>query len=207
MHPAHPPTPARDGPVLPLPPALPRTRSAFGRWLGRSVLRLGGWRMVGQFPDLPRAVLIGVPHSSNWDGFWGFAAKLGLGLDIRILGKDSLFRVPLLGDVLRRLGVIPVDRSMPSGVVAQAADMIRRADKFWFGLAPEGTRRQVPQWKTGFWKIARAAGVPIVPAYFHYPDKVIGIGPPLWPGEDMEADIARLRAWYHPWQGRHHGTS
>lgn len=206
MHPAHPPTPARDGPVLPLPPALPRTRSAFGRWLGRSVLRLGGWRMVGQFPDLPRAVLIGVPHSSNWDGFWGFAAKLGLGLDIRILGKDSLFRVPLLGDVLRRLGVIPVDRSMPRGVVAQAADMIRRADKFWFGLAPEGTRRQVPQWKTGFWKIARAAGVPIVPAYFHYPDKVIGIGPPLWPGEDMEADIARLRAWYRPWQGRHHGT-
>lgn len=114
--------------------------------------------------------------------------------------------MPLLGDVLRRLGVIPVDRSMPRGVVAQAADMIRRADKFWFGLAPEGTRRQVPQWKTGFWKIARAAGVPIVPAYFHYPDKVIGIGPPLWPGEDMEADIARLRAWYRPWQGRHHGT-
>jgi 1-acyl-sn-glycerol-3-phosphate acyltransferase len=207
VHPAHPPTPARDGPVLLLPPALPRTRNAFTRWLGRTVLRLGGWRMVGQFPDLPRAVLIGVPHSSNWDGLWGFAAKLGLGLDIRILGKDSLFRVPLLGGTLRRLGVIPVDRSTPSGVVGQAADMIRRADKFWFGLAPEGTRRQMPRWRTGFWKIAKAAGVPIIPAYFHYPDRVIGVGPPFWPGEDMEADLRALRDWYRPWEGKHHGTS
>jgi 1-acyl-sn-glycerol-3-phosphate acyltransferase len=207
MHPAHPPTPARIGPVLPLPPSVPqRPPNRFTRWLGRTVLRLGGWRMVGEFPDLPRAVLIGVPHSSNWDGVWGFAAKLGLGLDIRILGKDSLFRVPLLGGLLLRLGVIPVDRSAPHGVVAQAADMIRGADRFWFGLAPEGTRKPVPQWKTGFWKIAHTAGVPIVPAYFHYPDKVIGIGPPFHPGDDMEADLAALRAWYRPWQGRHHGT-
>ncbi|GAB3737727.1 lysophosphatidylcholine acyltransferase [Luteimonas pelagia] len=207
MHPAHPPTPARDGPVLPLPPAVPRhPRSGFGRWLGRTVLRLGGWRMVGAFPDLPRAVLIGVPHSSNWDGLWGFAAKLALGLDIRILGKDSLFRVPLLGGLLSRLGVIPVDRSAPHGVVAQAAAMISGAERFWFGLAPEGTRKPVARWKTGFWKIAHTAGVPIVPAYFHYPDKVIGIGPPFLPTDDMEADLAALRAWYRPWQGRHHGT-
>ena len=62
------------------------------------------------------------------------------------------------------------------------------------------------RWKPGFWKIANAAGVPVVPAYFHYPDKVIGIGPVFWLTDDMSADIARIRDWYRPWQGRHHGT-
>ena len=196
-----------DDVVLPLPPNAPRVRgSRLTRWIGRSVLRLGGWRMVGAFPDIPKLVLIGAPHSSNWDGVWGFAAKAALGLDIKVLGKDSLFKVPLLGSLLRHLGVIPVDRSASHGVVEQAAAMIRNADRFWFGLAPEGTRKPVERWKTGFWKIAKAADVQVLPAYFHYPDKVIGIGEPFWLGDDMNADIARIRAWYRPWQGKHHGT-
>lgn len=195
-----------DEVVLPLPPNAPRVQGRrIGRWIGRSVLRLGGWRMVGAFPDLPRLVLIGAPHSSNWDGFWGLAAKAALGLDIKILGKDSLFRVPLLGGLLDYLGVIPVDRSSAHGVVEQAAAMIRNADRFWFGLAPEGTRKRVERWKTGFWKIAKAADVPVLPAYFHYPDKVIGIGAPFRLGDDMAADIARIRAWYlQASKGKHH---
>ena len=207
MHPSHPPTPALDGPVLPLPPAAPRVPfNALTRWLGRSVLRLGGWRMVGEFPDIEKLVLIAVPHSSNWDGIWGFAVKLAMGLRLTVLGKHQLFWWPL-GPVLRRLGVIAVDRSAASGVVAQVATMIRTAEgPMWFALAPEGTRKRVERWKPGFWKIASQAGVPVVPAYFHYPDKVIGIGPPFVPGEDMEADLAVLRAWYRPWEGRHHGT-
>lgn len=192
--------------VLPLPPSAPRVRpNAFVRWLGRSVLRLGGWRMAGEFPDLPKLVLIGAPHSSNWDGIWGFAAKMALGLDIHILGKDSLFRVPVLGAVLRRIGVVPVDRSVAQGVVAQAAALFARSDRFWFGLAPEGTRKPVKRWKPGFWRIAKAAGVPILPVYFHYPERTIGVGPPFHPGDDLEADLARLREWYRPWQGKHHG--
>ena len=105
--------------------------------------------MVGAFPDIPKLVLIGAPHSSNWDGVWGFAAKLALGLDIKILGKDSLFKVPVMGALLRRMGVIPVDRSAAHGVVEQSAAMIQRADNFWYGLAPEGTRKPVERWKTG----------------------------------------------------------
>ena len=199
-------TEADDDIVLPLPPNAPRVRpNAFARWLGRSLLRLGGWRMAGAFPDIPQLVLIGAPHSSNWDGFWGFAAKLALGLDIRILGKHQLFWWPL-GPILRRLGVIAVDRSAAQGVVEQAAALITGSDKFWFGLAPEGTRKPGVHWKSGFWKIAKAADVPVLPAYFHYPDKIIGIGPPFALGDDMAADIARIRAWYRPWQGRHHGT-
>ena len=183
--------------VLPLPPNAPRAEpNAFTRWLGRTVLRLGGWRMEGEFPDIPKLVLIGAPHSSNWDGIWGLAAKLALGLDIKILGKNSLFKIPVMGLVLRRLGVIPVDRSAAHGVVEQSAVMIQRAPKFWYGLAPEGTRKPVERWKTGFWKIAKAAGVPVLPAYFHYGRKVIGIGPAFELGDDMAADLARIRQWY-----------
>ena len=86
-----------DGIVLSLPPSVPRVRpNRLARWFGRTLLRLGGWRMVGSFPDLPKVVLIGAPHSSNWDGVWGFAAKLALGLDIRILGKHQLFWLSLI---------------------------------------------------------------------------------------------------------------
>jgi 1-acyl-sn-glycerol-3-phosphate acyltransferase len=196
-----------DDIVPPLPPNAPRVKpNALLRWLGRAILRMGGWRMVGRFPDIPKLVLIGAPHSSNWDGVWGFAAKMAMGLDIKILGKDSLFRVPLLGAALRHLGVIPVDRRAAQGVVEQAAAMIAQAEKFWFGLAPEGTRKPVDRWKPGFWRIAKAADVPVLPAYFHYPEKIIGIGEPFRLSDDMNADITRIRTWYRPWQGKHHGT-
>ena len=200
----HPPT---DDVVPTLPPNVPRVApNRFSRWLGRTVLRLGGWRLVGQFPDLPRGVLIGAPHSSNWDGVWGFAAKLALGLDIKILGKHQLFWGPL-APLMRWLGIIAVNRSAARGVVEQLAARIGEADRFWLGIAPEGTRKPVAQWKTGFWKIAHAARVPVLPVYFHYPDKVIGIGPAFTTSDDIDADLARLRDWYRPWQGKYHGTA
>ena len=195
-----------DDLVPPLPPNAPRVRpSRFARWFGRTVLRLGGWRMRGTFPDLPRLVLIGAPHSSNWDGVWGFAAKMALGLEIRILGKDTLFKVPVLGRLLHRFGVIPVDRSRASGVVGQAVAMFRDSERLWFGLAPEGTRKPVERWKTGFWKIAREAGVPVLPVYFHYPRRELVVAPLLELGTDMDADIARIRGWYRQVsKGRNH---
>lgn len=184
-------------PVLPLPPSAPRVhRNAFVRWLGRTILRLGGWRMEGAFPDLPRVVLIGAPHSSNWDGVWGFAVLMALGLDLKVLGKDTLLKVPVMGAVLKRLGVIPVDRKAAQGVVEQAARMIQGADRFWYGLAPEGTRKAVEKWKPGFWRIAKAAGVPVVPAYFHYGRRIIGIGAPFELTDSYDADVARIRGWY-----------
>src|SRR5690606_34997387 len=193
---------AADDIVLPLPSNAPRVDpNRFTRWLGRTILRLGGWRMEGAFPDIPKLVLIGAPHSSNWDGVWGMAAKLALGLDIRILGKHQLFWWPL-SVLLRRLGIIAVNRDAAQGVTDQAAAMIREADRFWFGLAPEGTRKPVLRFKPGFWKIARAAGVPVLPAYFDYPRKIIGIGPLLEMGADMDAEIARVQRWYAPWHGR-----
>ncbi len=197
-----------NGPLLPvIPPNMPQVpaRRRFSRWFGRSVLRLGGWRMTGTLPDIPRLVLIAAPHSSNWDGIWGMAAKLALGFDVRVLGKDALFWWPL-SILLRRLGVIPLDRSKPQGVVEQAVALIQGSPQMWFALAPEGTRKPVREWKAGFLKIAHGAGVPVLMVYFHYPERIIGVGPLFHTSGDLAADMAQVRAWYRPWQGRNHGT-
>ncbi|KAF1712692.1 acyltransferase [Pseudoxanthomonas kalamensis DSM 18571] len=185
---------------------MPKVRpNRFTRWLGRTFLRAGGWRVVGTLPDIPKLVLIVAPHSSNWDGIWGMAAKIALGFRVRVLGKAQLFWWPL-GPLLRKLGAVPVDRSSPQGTVEQAVQLIRDSDRMWFALTPEGTRKRVEKWKSGFWKIAKAADVPILMAYFHYPDKIIGIGEVFHPGDDMDADMRAIREWYRPWVGKNRGT-
>lgn len=169
------------------------------------MLRRGGWRVRGALPDIPKAVVIGAPHSSNWDGIWVYFASTAMGLDIRILGKPVLFKIPVLGFVLRRYGGFPASQDPDQPVLEQASALFRDTERLWYGIAPEGTRKAVSRWKIGFWKIAKASDVPIVPVYLHYPDKVIGIGPVFHPGDDMRADIEQLRAFYRPFQGKHHG--
>ncbi len=188
-----------------LPPRAPRVGHAAGRWLGRTVLRLGGWRVVGQWPDLDKMVIIVAPHSSGWDAIWGLAAKLAMGLDIAFMAKAELFRGPL-GWLLRAFGGIPVDRGAPGGIVEQSAARVREASRIWFLLAPEGTRRRVERWKTGFWKIARGAGVPVFCAAFHYPEKKIVLDQLVHLGDDAEADMARIRALYRPFVGKNRDT-
>jgi 1-acyl-sn-glycerol-3-phosphate acyltransferase len=188
-----------------LPPNAPRGGSALGRWFGRSVLRLGGWRIEGNFPDEPRLVLLAAPHSSAWDAVWGLAAKLALGVDIAFMAKAELFRGPL-GWLLRKFGGLPVDRSKAHGAVEQAAANIRNAERMWFVLAPEGTRKRVEHWKSGFWHIARAAGVPVFCAWFHYPDKVIGLGEMFRMTGHLETDMRTIREYYRPFVGKHRGT-
>ena len=192
-------------PVIALPPQAPRTRSAFGRWLGRTILRLGGWRMEGEFPDLPKLVILAAPHSSGWDAVWGLAAKLALGVDVRFMGKAELFSGPL-GWLLRTIGGIAIDRHAPRGVVGQMSREFAAVDRLWLAIAPEGTRRRVERWRSGFWHIARGAGVPVLCAYFHYPRRVVGIGALFELSDDLEADMARIRAFYRPWVGKHRGT-
>ena len=126
-------------------------------------------------------------------------------MDIRIFAKHQLFWWPL-GLLLRRLGVIKVNRDASRGLVEQIARRFDDETQFWIGIAPEGTRSRVERWKPGFWKIAKAAGVPVVPAYFHYPEKIIGIGEPFYLSDDMDADLARIRAWYAPWRGKNRGV-
>ncbi|WP_159016572.1 1-acyl-sn-glycerol-3-phosphate acyltransferase [Cognatiluteimonas profundi] len=194
------------GAIPPLPPHAPCARThpwerAFAGWL----LRRAGWQIRGQVPDVPKAVIIFAPHSSNWDGIWMYFATTAIGLDVCILGKPVLFRIPILASILRRYGGFPASQDPDNPVLDQAGALFSARERFWYALAPEGTRKPVTRWKIGFWKIAKANGVPIVPVYLHYPDKVVGIGPVFQPGDDMRGDIESLRDFYRPWQGKHHG--
>lgn len=188
-----------------LPPNAPRSGNALSRWFGRTILQLGGWTIVGNFPDVPRLVLLAAPHSSGWDAVWGLAAKLAMGVDISFMGKAELFRGPL-GWLLRRLGGIPVDRARAHGAVQQASANLRSRARVWFVLAPEGTRKRVEHWRSGFWHIARAADVPVFCAWFHYPDRSIGLGELFHMTGNLDADMARIREYYQPFVGKHRGT-
>jgi 1-acyl-sn-glycerol-3-phosphate acyltransferase len=188
-----------------LPACAPRTGNRFTRWFGRSVLRLGGWTMAGDFPDARKMVILAAPHSSAWDAVWGLAAKVALGIRIVVIGKQELFRGPL-GWLLRWFGAIPVDRAKAHGVVDMVAARFAESEAMWFVLAPEGTRRRVDHWKTGFWHIARDADVPVLCAYFHYPERTIGIGPLMRMSGNLKADMAMIREFYKPWVGKNRGT-
>lgn len=192
----HLPTPSQ------LPPHLPKLRDGWQRRSCRAVLRLAGWTVTGEFPDAAKLVMIAAPHSSWWDGVWGLLIKVAIGADVNFMGKQELFRGPL-GGLLRRLGGMPIDRGAARGVVEQMIDQFRQRDQLWLGIAPEGTRKPVKRWKSGFWHIAHDAGVPIFPVAFHYPDKTIHLGPLFDASADMDADVARLRAWYAPFKGKY----
>lgn len=187
-----------------LPPRMPSLRDTWRRKLCRGVLRAVGWSLVGEFPDVPKLVLIAAPHSSWWDGIWGLLVKAAIGADVRFMGKQELFRGPL-GALLLKLGGMPIDRGSAQGVVEQMIEQFHQRDALWLGIAPEGTRRHVPQWKSGYWRIAHGAGMPVFPCAFNYPDKTIHLGPLFALTGDMATDMARLRAWYAPFRGKHHG--
>ena len=189
----------------PLPLAMPQFPwNPFRSWCA-GWLRVCGWRLVGEFPNEAKLVLIAAPHSSWWDGYWGLLFKVAIGADISFMGKRELFHGPL-GWTLRKLGGIPVERSSMHGVVDQMVERLEGSSRLWVGLAPEGTRKQVRTWRTGFWHIARDAGVPILPAAFDYPSKTITLGPLFHAGPDMDADLAALRAYFAPFRGRLHGV-
>jgi 1-acyl-sn-glycerol-3-phosphate acyltransferase len=193
-------------PRIPILPAnAPRTGNALSKWIGRTVLRLGGWTIAGDWPDVPRLVAIAAPHSSAWDVIWGLAAKVAMGVDVVFMGKQEAFWGPV-GWLLRRFGGLPVNRSAPGGIVEQVVERMRRSERMWFVIAPEGTRRAVEKWKPGFWRIAKRAGVPVFCIWFHYPDRTLGLGPIVELTDDVHADLVRIRAQFVPYQGRNRGV-
>ena len=169
----------------------------IAKWL----LKVGGWTAVGEIPDEPKAVFIAAPHTSNWDGFWALTYKVALGLDIHFFAKKSLFWFPL-GALLRGLGGVPLDRSKATSAVQQAVEMFEREDRFYFGLAPEGTRSLRDAWKSGFYRIASAANVSVYLGFLDYATKRVGIGGRLDPSGDIDADLAKCAEFYAQFKGR-----
>jgi 1-acyl-sn-glycerol-3-phosphate acyltransferase len=183
-------------------PGYPRRGSPLSRACAHRLLGLFGWRVEGALPELPRFILIVAPHTSNWDFVIALFAKFATGLRASWLGKHTIFRFPL-GPVLRWLGGEPVDRSAPQGVVGAAIERFRTRPQWVLALSPEGTRRPVGQWKTGFHRIAAGAAVPIVPVWLDYHSRVVGIGAPLPAGRDEAESVTRLRALFRKDMARH----
>jgi 1-acyl-sn-glycerol-3-phosphate acyltransferase len=168
----------------------------------RTLLKLFGWTLI-EPPERPaRAVLVGYPHTSNWDGVYALLVKLALGLDAHWVGKDSLFRWPL-GRLFRRLGGIPINRSARNGFVAEMAAQFAARPDFLLVIAPEGTRSLTQGWKSGFYRIALAADVPVALAFVDYPRRQAGILTWLKMTGDPAADIAAIAAHYEGHQGKH----
>lgn len=175
--------------------SIPARGNRFSRGIGRFVLRAIGWKIEGALPDFPKMVVMVAPHTSNWDFPLGVVALFALGVQLTFLAKYSLFRPPL-GAVMRWLGGIPVKRVVREDTVAIEVEAFNRNDSWVLALAPEGTRKYVEKWRTGFYNIAVGAGAPIIPVGFDYSTRTIRIMRPFIPSGDMDAEVDELRKLY-----------
>ena len=182
----------------------PRRGSPRSRALATRVLRLFGWRVTGDLPTPPRAVVIVAPHTSNWDFPVCMLAMLAIGFRITWFGKHTLFFFPARY-ILHWLGGEPVDRRVHAGRVRHAIERLTQADALYLGIAPEGTRRRVERWKTGFWRIADGAGVPILPVALDWGTREVRILPAFTTTGDMTADVATLGQRFRPDMARRPG--
>ena len=181
--------------------SVPRRGAAWLRVLGRLMLRVLRWRVEGEIPDLPKLVIAVGPHTSNWDFVVGAATMFALDLDLSFLGKHTLFRGPT-GAAMRWMGGIAVDRASPHGVVGDAVASFTRADKRLLAIAPQGTRRPGAPFRSGFVHIARGAQVPILLATLDYGRRCVRLGPSFVPGPDIDAELARVEAFFANVRGR-----
>ena len=167
-------------------------------WIGRTALKLMGWRIEGELPRLDKFVAIGAHHTSNWDFVIFIALKFVLRLNARWFGKHSIFRWPF-GGLMRSWGGIPIQRHLSLNMVEQAIQGFRDNREFILVLSPEGTRKKVKRWKMGFYHIALGAGVPIVPGALDFANRRVVIGAPFQPTGDAEADLQVLLAFFRPY--------
>lgn len=169
--------------------------STLVRWMSIIVLRLWGWRVDSSAQVPAKCVLIGAPHTSNWDFPLALMICFVLRIDVYWMGKNSLFP-PVLGSIMRWLGGIPVDRSQAGNLVQGTIDAFNRSERLLVIVPPEGTRGKVTRWKTGFYYIAHGAGVPLGLGYVDFKEKIGGVGKMFYPSGNIEQDMLEIRAFY-----------
>ena len=172
-------------------------RSAARLWMA-----CFGWKVEVAEPLPPKMVFIAAPHTSNWDVPFMLAAAWALGMRLSWLGKHTLFRGALWGRFMKAVGGVPVDRRSSSSTVSRIADVFRDQERMYLAISPEGTRRAVEHWRSGFYHIARAAGVPIGLGYLDFGRKRAGVGGLLTPSGDVRADMDVIRAFYADIRGK-----
>ncbi|WP_439589490.1 1-acyl-sn-glycerol-3-phosphate acyltransferase [Hydrogenophaga sp.] len=170
--------------------------SALARWL----LGCAGWKLQYEgFPSLQGVAII-YPHTSNWDFVVMILAKWTIGVPAHFWSKDSLFRVPLLGRWLSWLGGIALQRGSPQGMVGNMVNLMNQHRQegrvLWLALSPEGTRRRMPGWRSGFYRVALGADVPVALVHLDYSRKQVKVMDFLRMSGDIDADHARIAAAY-----------
>ena len=183
-----------------IPHAFRAYRPKIVVFMGRLLLKIFGWKVEGMVPEMGKnenLVLIAAPHTSNWDGVFGFAAIIGLDAKISYFGKYTLFDQPILGRFLKYMGGIPVDKNNPgSGLVREAIANMEKLKGSLIAMAPEGTRSKTEQWRTGFLRIAEAVDAKIFVAAFDFDTKRIVLDKFFQPSENMQKDLDNLKAYY-----------
>lgn len=155
---------------------------------------LGDWKIVGELPDMSKAIIPVAPHTSNWDFFVGLAVKFALGVRLSFLGKHSIFVFPVK-QLLTWLGGIPVKRDSAHGIVGQMVDQFNQRNDLLLVLAPEGTRSKVTEWRKGFLHMAHNANVPLIPIAFCFETRSILISEPMYVDEDIDAVLQRIKSF------------
>ena len=184
-----------------IPAHTPRRGTAVTRWLGRCLLRALRLRVVGHVPDAPQLVVVGAPHTSNWDGAMAIGVALALSIDVRVIAKKEMFRWPFAG-LLTWMGVIGIDRRNPAGIVGEVDKLFNEREQLYLCIAPEGTRGGAETWKSGFHRMARTAGVPIMVLVFDWGGREIRFADHFEPSEDYQADLTRILGNFHGVQAR-----
>lgn len=169
--------------------------------LVRFIFRIFGWKIDEKGPDVPKAVIVIGPHTSNWDFIIGRLSFILYGLKGRYLVKKELF-FPPLGWFLKGIGAIPVDRKQRSNLTDEAAKLFEKNESLYIVFSPEGTRAYNPNWKKGFYYIALKANVPIYICYMDYEKKIGGFHSLFYPTGDVEADILHIKSILKNYKGR-----
>ena len=169
--------------------------STIFHYLATIFMRLSGWRVVGELPDLPKFILIGAPHTSNFDFLLFLGVIFTLRANVKFMGKAELFRRPY-GWFFYYCGGIPVDRKKSTGLVEQMVKACNESENFILTIAPEGTRHHVTEWKRGFYHIATSAGIPIVFAVVDGKQKEVRIGQVFHTTKDAEADMKAIQEYF-----------
>jgi len=173
------------------------------RALSHFILRLFGWQTDLAVPMVDKCVLVGAPHTTNWDFPLALLGMSAMGIRFNWVAKHTLFRWPL-GYIMRSLGGIPLDRrSGGTGFAIKAVETFEQLDHFILAIAPEGTRHKTDYWKAGFYKIATKSSVPIALGYVDFKKKKVGIGEVFMPSGDKERDFALVKDFYKDKTGKH----
>ena len=170
--------------------------------IGKFLLYLTGWKIEGTLPNVKRIVVVSAPHTSNWDFIFGMMILFGIDINAKYLIKKSAF-VPIFRTILNRLGGIPVDRNNPELLVQTIADYSKNNEGVLIVVTPEGTRKKVTKWKTGFLRIAKISNSIIIPLGLDYPTKTFRLEKAFNPTGDNGKDILALKYIFKDYRGRH----